>query len=221
MVARGSPDARIVCGCPSLFGLCDMNMTMMMKPAQLMKVLALALATSSFGAVAAHAGCPSLDASGVPVNLDKLDRSGVSAKYVAAYVKNPDSVGNSWRLYIRPRNGSCLYADMHYRSPRDSAAYASARVKPGDKNCEDGYKSYISLSVPSPSAIWGTWVAKGKPTFVGVSLKGTLNPGGNELGIAFVPKPVVPDPSVPVNGVPVNGDDYSPDMVRVLGICFK
>lgn len=204
MVALGRPDSRIVCCCPSLFGLCDMNMTMMMKPAQLMKVLALALATSSFGAVAAHAGCPT------------LEKSGVTAKYVAAYVKNPDSVSNSWRLYIRPRNGSCLYADMNYRSPKDSAGYASARVKPGDKNCEDGYKSYISLSVPSPTAIWGTWVAQEKPTLVGVSLKGTLNPGGNELGIAFIPMPVVAEPRVPVNG-----DDYSQTMVRVAGICFE
>lgn len=221
MVARGRPDARIVCGCPSLFGLCDMNMTMMMKPAQLMKVLALALATSSFGAVAAHAACPTLDKSGVPANLDALNKSGVTAKYVAAYVKNPDSVGNSWRLYIRPRNGSCLYANMNYRSPKDSPGHASAHVNPGNKNCEDDYKSYISLSVPSPSAIWGTWVVNGMPTFVGVSLKGTLNPGGNELGIAFVPMPVVAEPSVPGPGVPVNSDDYSKTTVRVAGICFK
>jgi len=166
-----------------------------MKLPHFMPGFALALATSPLGVLAAHAGCPTLE-------------SGLTAKYVAVYVQNPDNVGSSWRLYVRPRNGSCLYASMDYKSPADASGHASARVHPGDKNCEDSYKSYVSLSVPSPSAIWGTWTAEGKPTMVGVSLKGTLNPGGNDLAIAFVP-------------MSVDGKTFSQTSSKVAGICFK
>ncbi len=149
---------------------------------------------SGFGMPTAHANCPTLE-------------GGITAKYVAVYMQSPDNIGTSWRLYIRPRNSSCLYADQDYQSPK-GAPHATARVKPGDQNCNDNYKSYISLYIPPASEIWGTFSAQSKPTTIGVDLKGTKNSGGNKMGIAVQPMQ--------------NSDgSYSQTEVKVVGMCFE
>ena len=149
---------------------------------------------SGFGMPTAHANCPTLE-------------GGLAAKYVAVYMQSPDNIGTSWRLYIRPRNGSCLYADQDYQSPK-GAPHATAKVNPGSKNCSDDYKSYISLYIPPASEIWGTFSVQSKPTTIGVDLKGTLNPKGNKMGIAVEPMQ--------------NADgSYSQTEVKVVGMCFE
>ena len=149
---------------------------------------------SGFGMPTAHANCPTLE-------------GGLAAKYVAVYMESPDNMGTSWRLYIRPRNGSCLYADQYYQSPK-GANPDSSRVKPGSQNCNTGYHSYISLKVPPASDIWSTFTTQSKPTTIGVDLQGTKNSKGNKMGIAVEPMQ--------------NADgSYSQTEVKVVGMCFE
>ncbi len=162
------------------------------------------------------AACILLECSTLPLahaNCPTLDKSSATAKYVKAYVQNPQDVGTSWRLYMRPRNGACLYADQHYVSPTDTKGQSdgkakTARVHPGSKNCSDKYKSYIGVDIPSASAIYDTFVNYEKsPTLVGFNLQTTLKSKGNKGAFALVPM-------MSADGTP------SKTNAQVIGICF-
>ncbi|MEI6412655.1 MAG: hypothetical protein WCP34_00145 [Pseudomonadota bacterium] len=129
-----------------------------------------------------------------------------------AYVQEPDNVGTSWRLFIRPRNGACLDAPaVGYQSPYDTKGQSSGSSKteyadPGSKNCDDGYKSYVSVSIPKSSAIYDTYVTYQTATTVGFELMTTKNHYKGAFAL------------IPMTMADGNPD---PNNAKVAGICFN
>lgn len=70
------------------------------------------------------------------------------AKHLKIYVQNPQNVGSSWRLYVRPRNSACLVSPSSYSKEGSINTMINSYIQPGTKNCEDSYKSYFTVSVP-------------------------------------------------------------------------
>ncbi|CAK0762343.1 hypothetical protein CCP4SC76_3690008 [Gammaproteobacteria bacterium] len=147
-----------------------------------------------------HAACPTMSSSSAEGNNAK------------AYIQEPDNVGTSWRLYIRPRNGACLDAPaVGYKSPSDTEGQSDGSSKskyaePGSKNCDDDYKSYVSVDMPSASNIYNTYVTYQSSTQVGFEIMTTKN--HYQGAFALLPMTLA-------DGTP------DPNNAKVVGICFK
>lgn len=140
--------------------------------------------------------------------------------YAKFYVQYPDDIGTSWRLYVRPRNGACLSAVGNgFQSPTHTTDLSdgskkSAGIHPGDHNCDDDYKSYMSVDIPSASTVWAQWTKKqyyknNKPSadnlvYVGFKVDTTRNSGYSGV-IALMP----------------GNDGTDSTKVMVYGLCTK
>lgn len=143
-----------------------------------------------------------------------------AGKYLKVYVQEPDNIGSSWRLYVRPRNGSCLTLTGNgFQSPASTpgqtdGASKSGDISPGSKNCDDDYKSRMSVDIPSGKAIYDTYTAlktdgtiSKTRTMVGFGVDTTKSDAYK--GVVYV------IPMTKANG------DYDNANSKVLGMCFK
>ena len=158
------------------------------------RIASLAAAVTLLSGSAAFANCPTLT-------------TGDSAKYLAIYTQEPSNVGSSWRFKIRPRNGACFTAGSGFQSPVNTVglsdgAQQSAAVHGDGHSCDDKYKSYMSVDVPSYDAVKSV-AATGKATQIG--WKVCMTKGGSCYRGAIV---VVPSQT-------------TPNQVDVKGVCFK
>jgi hypothetical protein len=143
-----------------------------------------------------------------------------AGKYLKVYVQEPDNIGSSWRLYVRPRNKACLTLTGNgFQSPASTPGQTdgtgkSGSISPGSKNCDDDYKSRMSVDIPSGQAIYNTYTAlktdgtmSKQKTMVGFNVDTTKN--GGYAGVVYV------IPMTKADGTYDNANS------KVLGMCFK
>lgn len=154
-------------------------------------------------------------------NCPMPEATGATAKYIAVYNQNAQNAGSSWRFYIRPRNGACLApAKTGFQSPLNTPGQSdgtkkSATIHDGEHNCKDDYKSYISVDVPSPEAVYNTFTqyktstGNPQPTIIGYTIENTKAKGPTYDGAIFV--------------IPMKSPDgtWSKTAVQVSGVCIQ
>ena len=152
-----------------------------------------------------------------------------TGKYGKVYVQEPNNISNSWRLYIRPRNGACLTLSGNgFQSPtltpgQTDGKAGSAGINPGSKNCNDDHKSYMAVDIPAAQAIYDTYTAakidtttglavwpsqaSKQQTMIGFNFDTTKN--GGYSGVIYVAPMIKPDGS------------YDNQNAKVTGLCYK